>query len=168
MVQGEASDVIVMTQACDLHNGKVSNVILCPHLTLEKYQADWLADYAKKIPYPEGKGAGETNKWKNQRQSKWRDHCSKIKSGWLWNYSMLNAGEAGGVVTEHRIVDFHEIYTVPVLFLQKWLVTEDQNRIRLLPPYREHLSQAFARYFMRVGLPLDIDPVWNSQELPSP
>jgi hypothetical protein len=27
---------------------------------------------------------------------------------------------------------------------------------RLLPPYREHLSQSFARYFMRVGLPVDI------------
>ena len=25
------------------------------------------------------------------------------------------------------------------------------------PEYREHLSQAFARYFMRVGLPVDID-----------
>jgi hypothetical protein len=25
-----------------------------------------------------------------------------------------------------------------------------------MPPYREHLSQAFARYFMRVGLPSDI------------
>jgi hypothetical protein len=30
------------------------------------------------------------------------------------------------------------------------------DRLRLLPPYREHLSQAFARYFMRVGLPQDI------------
>ncbi len=26
-------------------------------------------------------------------------------------------------------------------------------RVRLLSPYKEHLSQAFARYFMRVGLP---------------
>ena len=24
------------------------------------------------------------------------------------------------------------------------------------PPYREHLAQAFARFFMRVGLPIDI------------
>jgi len=30
------------------------------------------------------------------------------------------------------------------------------NRLRLLPPYREHLAQAFARFFMRVGLPADI------------
>jgi hypothetical protein len=30
------------------------------------------------------------------------------------------------------------------------------NRLRLCPPYREHLAQAFARFFMRVGLPSDI------------
>ena len=29
------------------------------------------------------------------------------------------------------------------------------RRLRLLPPYREHLSQSFARFFMRVGLPID-------------
>jgi hypothetical protein len=28
----------------------------------------------------------------------------------------------------------------------------------LLPPYREHLSQAFARFFMRVGLPVEVPP----------
>jgi len=30
-VRGVSCDVIVMTQACDLHNKKVDNVILCPH-----------------------------------------------------------------------------------------------------------------------------------------
>jgi len=27
-----------------------------------------------------------------------------------------------------------------------------------MEPYREHLAQAFARFFMRVGLPVDISP----------
>jgi len=27
--------------------------------------------------------------------------------------------------------------------------------LRMLSPYREHLAQGFARYFMRVGLPHD-------------
>jgi hypothetical protein len=30
--------------------------------------------------------------------------------------------------------------------------------VRLLPPYREHLAQAFARFFIRVGLPVDVPP----------
>lgn len=31
--------------------------------------------------------------------------------------------------------------------------------LRLHPPYREHLSQAFARFFLRVGLAGDIPPL---------
>jgi len=42
-------------------------------------------------------------------------------------------------------------------FLINFAKQKDQ-RLRLLPPYREHLSQAFARFFMRVGLPSDIPP----------
>jgi len=36
------------------------------------------------------------------------------------------------------------------------LAKKKGKRLRLLPPYREHLSQAFARFFIRVGLPVDI------------
>jgi len=39
----------------------------------------------------------------------------------------------------------------------KDICKELNERIRLLPPYREHLSQSFARYFMKVGLPQDIE-----------
>ena len=31
---------------------------------------------------------------------------------------------------------------------------------RSLPPYREHLSQSFARFFMRVELPIPITRAW--------
>ena len=54
---------------------------------------------------------------------------------------------------EHRVVDFRAIYTVPRDFLERLLKERRKPRLRLLPPYREHLSQAFARFFMRVGLP---------------
>lgn len=51
-----------------------------------------------------------------------------------------------------QIVSFKTIYTLPKEFVSEFAATQDE-RVRLLPPYREHLSQAFARYFMRVGLP---------------
>jgi len=57
---------------------------------------------------------------------------------------------------KYSIVDFHRIYSLPKNYLRK-IAQEKEVRLRLLPPYREHLSQAFARYFMRVGLPVDID-----------
>jgi hypothetical protein len=38
------ADVIVMTQACDLAQDKVRNVILCPHLSLTDFRKDWEAN----------------------------------------------------------------------------------------------------------------------------
>jgi hypothetical protein len=69
---------------------------------------------------------------------------------------MLNAERRAELSTEYRIVDFHAVYTVPRSFLESLLEQRMQPRLRLLPPYREHLSQAFARFFMRVGLPVPI------------
>jgi len=55
------------------------------------------------------------------------------------------------------VVDFRGVYSVTFDFLVE-LAQKRDKRLRLLPPYREHLSQAFARFFMRVGLPVDIPP----------
>jgi hypothetical protein len=62
----------------------------------------------------------------------------------------------------NRVVDFHQVYTAPREFLESVLKSRAQGRLRLLPPYREHLSQAFARFFMRVGLPSGVEKVWES------
>ena len=56
----------------------------------------------------------------------------------------------------YSVVDFHRIYTRPKDFIRD-VASATDRRVRVLSPYREHLSQAFARYFMRVGLPVDID-----------
>ena len=53
-----------------------------------------------------------------------------------------------------RIIDFKSV-VLPVGFLRNFAVQQGP-RVRLMPPYREHLSQSFARFFMRVGLPVDI------------
>jgi hypothetical protein len=73
---------------------------------------------------------------------------------------MLNEGEIGNLKLTHRIVDFHDVYTLPMTFLESFLQNKQQSRLRLRPPYREHLSQAFARFFMRVGLPTGVKKVW--------
>ena len=59
-----------------------------------------------------------------------------------------------GFVRGVRVVDFRRIYSLPLGFIRERLHTADH--VRLLPPYREHLSQAFARVFMRVGLPANV------------
>ena len=55
------------------------------------------------------------------------------------------------------LVDLERVFTLSVDALRTFAESKGE-RVRLLPPYREHLSQAFARFFMRVGLPVDIPP----------
>jgi hypothetical protein len=96
-------------------------------------------------------------------EKSWFRFMSDVSEGHKWNLSLINAhtpSTEGGVGTEARIIDFHEIISLPRAFLEAWTIRAGASRLRLLPPYREHLSQAFARYFMRGGLPLNITRTW--------
>jgi hypothetical protein len=53
------------------------------------------------------------------------------------------------------VVDFREIYSLPYAYLAAH-ATRLGPRWRLRSPYLEHFSPAFARFFMRVGLPSTI------------
>ncbi len=142
----EARDLVVMTQACDLEHAKVTSVVLCPHYGLGEFKAAWDEDQR-------GKGQNPTAK-------AWRRYCDDICEGTLWNLNLLNAQSGDGIELEHRIVDFHEVFTLPRPVLESLLQTRGRDRPQLLPPYREHLSQAFARFFMRVGLPTPVTKTW--------
>jgi hypothetical protein len=147
--QGFRIDVIVMTQACDLEQGKVNSVVLCPHFSLDHY---------KELCWTQAKegAAGAKN------EKAWRKFCDEICKGFVWNLAMLNTGNVDDLKVSNRVVDFHQVYTAPREFLESVLKSRAQGRLRLLPPYREHLSQAFARFFMRVGLPSGVEKVWES------
>ena len=58
---------------------------------------------------------------------------------------------------EALVVDFREIQTLPYEYVLKH-ASNLNDRWRLKSPYLEHFSQAFARLFMRVGLPSAIPP----------
>lgn len=137
---------IIMTQACDLEQQKIRNVILCPAYSLHAFRESWATtEQARTGSAP--------------KASAWDSHVKNIKAGRLWNLTMLRKREPGDGVTlttSTTIVDFHEVFSVPVAFLKLWMQKTNQPRLRLRPPYREHLSQGFARFFMRVGLPVDI------------
>jgi hypothetical protein len=140
------ADVVVMTQACDLEQDKVSNVVVCPHFSLSEYREDWEAEMTRKHQNPTTKA--------------WKSHCEDICDGYVWNLAMLNAHNSSSQSTEHRIVNFHHVFTLPRSFIESLLREGACRRLRLLPPYREHLSQAFARFFMRVGLPISVTRAW--------
>ncbi len=119
-----------MSQSCDLVQNKLELVLVCPIWSLSEFE--------NKNPSYKGPKMKES-----------------LRRGYLPGYHLLNRCEIDGFKTDYLVVDFRNIYSVPFDFLVE-LSKKRGNRLRLLPPYREHLSQAFARFFMRVGLPVDI------------
>ncbi len=79
----------------------------------------------------------------------------KLRQGNLPNYHLLNKCDIQGFEKDYLVVSFRDVFSIPFDYLVD-LASTDAKRLRLLSPYKEHLSQAFARFFMRVGLPTDI------------
>ncbi|MHA1579508.1 MAG: hypothetical protein ACTSUQ_07765 [Candidatus Freyarchaeota archaeon] len=123
-------DVVVMSQSCDLVQRKIDLVLVCPV---------WpLGEFEKRSDFFRSKKGKEA-----------------LRQGNVPGYHLLNKCDLKGFESDYMVVDFRSVYSVPFDFLIKLTKTRGR-RLRLLPPYREHLSQAFARFFMRVGLPIDI------------
>jgi hypothetical protein len=126
-------DVTVMTQSCDLENDKTDFVLLAP-------PKDWASTVRKECQ------AGNT-------AIKSREFRRKLIDGAISGLSLLHKHD-GAPKLDWSVVNFHRLYTLPKAFLQQFARSLGP-RLRLRSPYREHLAQAFARYFMRVGLPHD-------------
>jgi len=126
---------IVLSQSCDLVNRKADIVLVCPYYPLSL----WLEN----LPV-------EQKSKKAQRKA-----IDNLKKGFLASYHLLNEFDKELELADFQVVDFRNVYGVKFDLLEE--IVQDLNiRARLLPPYREQLSQSFARYFMRVGLPQDL------------
>ncbi|MCI4325805.1 MAG: hypothetical protein L3K00_08020 [Thermoplasmata archaeon] len=53
---------------------------------------------------------------------------------------------------ERMVAQFDHLYFLPLVPLRQLAETQSK-RLRLKPPFREHLSQRFGNYFARVALP---------------
>lgn len=129
-------NVIVMTQSCDLAirgDGRCNadDVILAALYSQEELKDD--------------KHFGELHNWENARK------------GRLPRYHVLNKCELDGHCLDFMLVDLGKVFSLSIDTVRAFAKSKP-TRLRLLPPYREHLSQAFARFFMRVGLPIDVPP----------
>lgn len=125
-------DVIIMSQSCDIIQRKLELVLVCPIWNINEFE-------------------------KRNNFFKSRNGKEALRQGHLPGYHLLNKCEIDGFKTGYLVVDFRSVYSVSFDFLVK-LPKMKGERLRLLPPYREHLSQSFARFFMRVGLPVDMPP----------
>lgn len=128
-IQIKDYNVVILSQSCDLENNKIDIVLVAPYWTFDE-----IAQIDKSL-------VSKKNK-------------NNFRKGIIPGYHLLDKCDLDELKSEHIIVDFKNIYGVDIDFLREYV--QDKQRIRLLPPYREHLSQAFARHFMRVGLPSGI------------
>lgn len=129
-------DGIVLTQACDIANKKVDNIIMCSITSKEIFEKEQIKA---------GKNQKEINR-----------SLDSIIKGQQNAYHIINNYKTEEFQQDYYIINFKDIFSIPVE-LAKEIALQSGKRLRLCPPYREHLSQAFARYFMRVGLPININ-----------
>ena len=121
--------LIVLTQSCDLENDKVDEVLLAEVV-------DW-----------------ETVKATGGQHVKATEFRRALVQGNVPGYSLLSKSRET-VVMNWSLVDFHRLHVLPKVYIERF-AAQAGDRLRMLSPYREHLAQGFARYFMRVGLPHD-------------
>ena len=81
-----------------------------------------------------------------------------LERGRLHAYHLLNLCDIAGYEAPHLVADFGDAFSIPLDYATA-LAGEFAQRVRLLPPYREHLAQMFARFYMRIGLPVDVAPI---------
>lgn len=125
-------DVIVVTQSCDLEQRKVRLVAVCPIYSIAEFEAV------------------------NPAFSK-RGRWNEVLKGRIEGLHLLASPTDAANNRGALVVDFRQIYSLPFNYLVS-RAAQIGSRWRLRSPYLEHFSQAFARFFMRVGLPSTIPP----------
>lgn len=123
-------DAVIVSQSCDL-TSKVQEddqVVLC--------ERHFLADVFQS---------------KTQLKKEWPD----LVKDRVVDKLLLDKFDNSELGFDYSFVDFSKIYVVPYDYVASF-ISGMQKRVKMKSPYRERLSQAFARKFMRVGLPVDI------------
>lgn len=123
-------NLVIVTQSCDLEIAKVQYVALCPIHRLAEFESI-NPDYGKK--------------------GRWEE----VRKGRIEGLHMLASPQKPEDNQEALVVDFRQIISLPFAYLCDHANSLGQ-RWRLQSPFLEHFSQAFARFFMRVGLPSSI------------
>lgn len=125
-------DVIVMTQSCDMSDFQNTDlVILCPRFPLTE-------------PF-EGK--------------KIKDIWKPLVTGRTIHQHLINKCEIEGFEFSYQVVDLKFVITMQLSLLNLQVLGK-KDRVCMLPPYREFMAQAFARQFMRIGLPNDFPEMY--------
>lgn len=117
--------VLVLTQTCDLAQGKASRIVVA-----RVFDAEALIQ------------SGHVRA---------ADVKGPIRSTRVWGWYFLPVYPDVGL--GEMIVDLRQIHSVPAEIVEA-VCRDGHRKARLLTPYREHLSQHFAHTYSRIGLPV--------------
>jgi len=129
--------LIVLTQSCDLvsRESQANEVFLCRIVEA----VDMLA---------------KDGKWSQTAKGRFKN----IRAGRQPEFHLLHDWEDPNDPKKAKIADFRQVFSVPLDYLKNHAASLG-TRPRIHSPYREHFSQAYARYHMRVGLPSDLPDI---------
>ena len=120
-------NLIVMTQSCDIEDG-APYIAMCPLWTQEEIGDQFLR----------------------------KDTIDLLRKGRIIGFYPITKATLPPLERPFRIVQFQRVIELERGDIERQ-IPKMGPRLRLLPPYREDLSQAFARFFMRVGLPIPFE-----------
>lgn len=122
-----AANIVVLTQACDLENDPLENIVVAPIYDVSKISV---------------------------KKGTVKDHVTKVHAGRISNQALIGKydGEKKELHMNYQIVDFSELFILPYDFLMSFRETHG-TRLRLNSPHRELLNQQMGNYFSRIGLP---------------
>ncbi len=129
----EIHDVIILTQTCDIENRNVEEVLVARVVTYGNLIAEF--------------GGADIRRSRTYRKT--------ALDNVIPAYLLLQERTIPPIL-EWSLVDFHNLFTIPRSLLSE-ITSGKGDRLRLVPPYKEHLAQSFAKYMMRVALPATLD-----------
>lgn len=151
--QGKASierklhNAVIMTQSCDLFSKGLDTVLLCPYYPFKEF-VQRTRDYHDL--------AAKDSSLKNSQSIKnvVEKELKALSAGARVAYHLLDKDDTVGF-TDFQVVELNSAFSIRRSIVEQ-LVARQRARTRLKSPYLEHLSQAYATVFMRVGLPKNI------------
>ena len=137
IIQADQADLIVITQSCDLEHGKVSLVAMCPVWSLAAFEK------------------AQASQGRSKSVQAWREYWNNVRKGRSATLHLLASPTAPTESRAALLVDFRAIFSLPFDYLTRH-AGQLGDRCLLRSRFQEHISQAFARSFMRVGLPSSV------------
>jgi hypothetical protein len=154
---------LVLTQTCDLAQSKVESVVVCAvwpvtsvvlqDRVLHKEACETAQRSKLSMPSSNDVDAEARVSQIIDRSKAIKKEFNAIIKGERPPFAMLE--KHGVPAFPVSVASFQHVYSLPRPILTR-MAQKANPRLRLLPPYREHISQAFGPYFSRVGLIQDI------------